>query len=91
MTAKTIAAIAIAAGTLLTAASAEAGTGGNKMYYNGYGHGGYFHHYDRPYFGIWVGEYEGYGHQCAYYKKKARYTGSHFWWKKYKRCIVRYY
>lgn len=24
---------------------------------------------------------------CYYLKKKARYTGSHYWWKQYRKCV----
>lgn len=33
----------------------------------------------------------GYGGRCHWLKKKAHYTGSRYWWKKYKRCMYRYY
>ncbi len=33
----------------------------------------------------------GYGKKCHFLKKKAKRTGRHFWWAKYKRCLHRYY
>ncbi len=30
-----------------------------------------------------------YGENCRYYKRKARWTGRRYWWKKYRRCMYR--
>lgn len=30
-----------------------------------------------------------YGYDCHYWLKKAKWTGSHYFWRKYKRCINR--
>ena len=96
MNAKTIAAIAFAASTLLVSATAEAGYrnggnyGGNHERYHNHYRSGHYDRYDRPSFGFYVGDYEPYK-ACRYLKTKARYIGSHFWWRKYKRCIVHYY
>ena len=100
MTVKTIAAIAFAASTLLISASAEAGNrhgdnyGGNRGGYHERHHNHYrwdrHHHYATPYFGFYVSDFEPY-QACRYLEKKARHTGSHYWWRKYKRCIIRYY
>jgi len=96
MTAKTIAAIALAASTMLIAATADAGTSKNNHghKYNGHNYG---HMYDGRGYGYGHGYFDvhfwdnGSHRTCGYYKQKARYTGSSYWWKKYKRCVVRYY
>lgn len=81
MTLKLITALTVAASVLASVSIAEAGGkhkgrhGGGKHF-----HGHVWHDYNdyRPY------------HNCRYYLKKARYTGSHYWFKKYRRCIGYY-
>jgi len=89
MNAKTVAALVLTASTLLGAVSAEAG---NKGEHHNQSHKHFKHkdkHY-RPHFGVYVGEY-GYARECRYLERKAYYTGSPYWWRKYKRCVVNYY
>lgn len=45
----------------------------NHRYWHGYNDFGSYH----------------YGGNCRYYKKKARWSGSRYWWKKYRRCMRR--
>jgi len=94
MTAKTIAAIALAASTLLITATAEAGSRdhGNKNHYRSQHHHRNWNHndHDRHGFGIYVSDYRSHK-TCGYYKWKAYDTGYRYWWRKYERCIVRYY
>lgn len=96
MTAKSIAAIALAASTMLVAATADAGTGKNSYgnRYNGHSYGSKYHGHryghGHGYFDIHVWDHDSY-RSCGYFKRKAHYTGSSYWWKKYKRCIVSYY
>lgn len=40
------------------------------------------------------GKHFGWGywhHGCGFYFKKAKWTGSYYWWKKYKRCVHGWY
>ncbi|MCB1385845.1 MAG: hypothetical protein KDJ80_07870 [Nitratireductor sp.] len=88
MKAKTIAALVLTASTLLGAVSAEAGNKGgqhNQNYNNHYNK----HRYYRPHFGFYVGGYDPV-EECHYLKRKARHTGSHYWWRKYSHCVDRY-
>lgn len=91
MTAKTITAITLAVGTMFIAASADAGTKKHDHGRNYHGHDhGHHYNYDRGHYGFHAWGHDTY-RSCSYYKKKARYTDSSYWWKKYKRCVVRYY
>ena len=106
MNTKTIAIAAAIAGAIALASPASAGTSGAAGFQNadlvvkvghnggkrfkrfrghkrhfgyGWGHGHGFKHY-------------GYGyHGCGYFYKKAKWTGSRYWWKKYRRCTHGYY
>ncbi|MGI9350930.1 MAG: hypothetical protein ACR2O3_05155 [Rhizobiaceae bacterium] len=86
MTFKILKVFAVAASVLAVSSASEAG---GKRHGSGYNKHGYGYHV-RPYdYG-----HGGYGYyqpeNCHYYFRKARYTGSHHWWKKYRRCISRY-
>ena len=80
MTIKILTAVTVAASVLAGASVAEAG---NKRH--GYGHG---NHHNNHYWGGYY-EYEP-TYNCRYFFRKARHTGSRYWWKKYNRCISRY-
>ncbi|MEM7427922.1 MAG: hypothetical protein AAF441_17655 [Pseudomonadota bacterium] len=58
---------------------------GKKRHFHGkhFGWGGGHYWGHRPY-------YHGFG-GCGYFYKKAKWTGSRYWWKKYKRCAHGYY
>lgn len=82
MTMKTVTAIALAASVLAMSGAAEAG--GKKRHFKHGGHGIHFI-FDQDY----------YGHKprrsCRWLKRKAYYSGSRYWWKRYRRCVNRYY
>ena len=81
MTRKMITALTVAAGVMATVSVAEAG-GKHKGRYiaNKHIHGHVWHDYHdyRPVY------------NCRYFRIKARYTGSPYWYKKYRRCIGHY-
>lgn len=54
-------------------------------FYGGYG-GHRFHrrHYYRPH--IYIAPVYGYNSGCRWLKRKALYTGSHYWWRRYNHC-----
>ncbi len=89
MNAKTVAALVLTASTLLGAVSAQAGgNGGNHN--QSYNHHNFKHKHYRPHFRFHVGEY-GRARDCRYFERKAYYTDSPYWWRKYKSCVIRYY
>ncbi|MEM7301316.1 MAG: hypothetical protein AAF468_09560 [Pseudomonadota bacterium] len=69
-----------AAGSIATPSNAEAGR--LTIHFGGHGH--YHGHVYRPHYGS---PYRA----CRWLKRKARYTGSRYWWKRYRRCIRAYY
>ena len=57
---------------------------GGKHFHGGHGfkkHYGWGFH--KPYYHGYHGYY---GHGCRYFYKKAKWTGSRYWWKQYKAC-----
>ena len=98
MTMKIITAIAVASSVLVMSNVAEAGSRAPGVYGGEFvqkiGHKRHRKHrhakhglfYDHGYY---------YGHNpyraCRWLKRKARYTGSHYWWKRYQRCMDRYF
>ena len=97
---KTFAIAAAAAASIAIAAPANANAsegftnsdlvqlvGGKKRGFHGGKH--FFH--GKHYGWGWHKPYYGHGYGCKYYYKKAKWTGSHFWWKKYKACIHGWY
>ena len=101
MTLKILTAIAVATGVLAMSNAAEAG-GKKRHGFHGHDHVKSVqhkrHHKHRRYnrrdrhFSIDFGNYHYPSvHSCRRLKKKAYYTGSRYWWKKYQRCINRYY
>ncbi|MEM9331677.1 MAG: hypothetical protein AAGA53_10145 [Pseudomonadota bacterium] len=82
MTRKIITAVAVAASVLATVSVAEAGGKNKGRHFGGkhfYGHVWHDYYGHRPV------------HNCRYFLKKAQYTGSPYWFKKYRRCINVYY
>ena len=75
---KTIMALAIAAITT-TSMGSVASAKGFKF---GHGWGGHHGHYVKIYTPLY------YGHSCHYYKKKWKWTGKKYWFKKYKACLI---
>ena len=59
---------------------------GKKHFHGGkhFGWGGHGYHWG------WKPYHHGFG-GCGYFYKKAKWSGSHYWWKKYKRCVHGYY
>ena len=83
------AATAMVIGTVNVSSQAQAGTsigieigyGGVKVYPAHYrGHYRHYHH----------GRYN-YGSRCRWLKRKARRTGSSYWWRRYNYCMWSYY
>ena len=62
-----------------------------KLRKKGHGH----HNRHRHAGGHFFFDYDYYGdhayRSCRYLKRKARYSGSRYWWKKYRRCMNRHY
>ena len=82
MSRKIITAFALAASVLATASVAEAGgkhKGGRHIGKHFHGHIWHDYNHYRPYRG------------CNRFLKKAKYTGSQYWFNKYRRCIGYYY
>lgn len=78
---KTITALGIVASVMATVSVAEAGGKHKGRYFgNKHIHGHVWH------------DYRGYrpAHNCRYYWKKARYTGSPYWYNRYHRCVGHY-
>jgi hypothetical protein len=42
------------------------------------------------YYGAYYGGYYGYGPDCYWLKRKARRTGSRYWWNRYYECLYDY-
>ncbi len=57
--------------------------GGGFRRHGFYG-GGYRRHYYRP--RIYIQPSYGYYNSCRWLKRKALYTGSHYWWRRYQHC-----
>lgn len=53
------------------------------------------HNKHRKFGGHFYVQHDFYGHNpyrsCRSLKRKARHTGSRFWWRKYRNCMERYY
>ena len=102
MNTKTIAIAAAIAGAIALSAPANAGTAsangfqnadlvvkvghnGGKRFKRFRGHKrhfGYGFHYGHGY------KHYGYGYRgCGYFLKKAKWTGSRYWWKQYRKCV----
>jgi len=80
-----IGAISLAAMTTDAEAGRKHGWGGHDSH-----HGKVFRHGHRNFrFGHVYGWFN--GHNCRYYRNKARWTGKRFWWRKYNRCMDRFY
>lgn len=88
MTLKILTAVALATTVFAVSTAAEAGKrhGGGIKKHRNFHHGGHIRFHDH-----WDG---GYGYyepaNCHYFFRKARHTGSRYWWKKYRICISRY-
>ncbi len=57
--------------------------GGGFRRHGFYG-GGYRRHHYRP--RIYIAPSYGYYNSCRWLKRKALYTGSHYWWRRYQHC-----
>lgn len=57
--------------------------GGGFRRHGFYG-GGYRRHYYRPHF--YIAPVYSYHNSCRWLKRKALYTGSHYWWRRYNHC-----
>lgn len=98
MNTKVIAIAAAIAGAIALSAPASAGTAGTPGFQNGdlvvkVGHNGgkrFKRFRKHRHFGWHYGhgfKHYGYGFRgCGYFYKKAKWTGSRYWWNKYKRC-----
>ena len=100
MNTKEIAIAAAIAGAIALSAPASAGTAGTSGFQNAdlvvkVGHNGgkrfkRFRRHNRHWgHGFHYGHgFKHYGYRgCGYFYKKAKWTGSRYWWKKYNRCI----
>ena len=97
MNTKTLAIAAAIAGAIAFAAPASAGSASANGFQNadlvvkvGHNGGKRFKRFRRhKHWGYGYGfKHYGYGfHGCGYFYKKAKWTGSRYWWKKYNRCI----
>ena len=79
MTRKIITTLALVASIMATVSVAEAGGKKKGRHFHGHHFHGHVWHDYRPY------------HGCRHFLKKARYTGSPYWFNKYRRCIGYYY
>ena len=101
----TLAAAAIVGAVALSTTASAGTTGGAQGFQNadlvikvGHKHRKRFKRFrrhKRHFHGHWNYGYgfnnHGYGfHGCGYFYRKAKWTGSRYWWRKYNRC-VRYY
>ncbi|MEM7299611.1 MAG: hypothetical protein AAF468_00895 [Pseudomonadota bacterium] len=74
-----------AVGSVTTSTAAEAGSvvkvhfKKKGRHFHRHRHFGYHHGYYNPY------------RQCRWLKRKARRTGSRYWWREYRICMSRYY
>lgn len=95
MTMKIVTAIAVAASVLVMSNAAEAGGKRNGIHASDSFHsvqhkrhhkrGGFKRHFYFDHYGYNP------GHACRRLKRKAYYTGSRYWWKRYRHCMNRYY
>lgn len=97
MTKKILTAIALTVGIVSIGSTAQAGNFRSAAIFadNGFEiievknkHGGKKHRKHNRHWGH--GHFEFKPHGCGYYYRKARRTGSRYWWKKYDRCVDRY-
>jgi hypothetical protein len=63
------------------------GHGRHGIYGGGFRRHG-FHHRRHHFYGprFYVAPVYGYNSGCRWLKRKALYTGSHYWWRRYQRC-----
>ncbi len=58
--------------------------GGHGFRRHGFYGGGFRRHHYRP--RIYIAPSYGYYNSCRWLKRKALYTGSHYWWRRYQHC-----
>lgn len=75
-------AMTVIAGTAMIGSADVAEAGGKK---------GFHFKFHAPHYKVWHGHKHYYGGGCFWLKKKARRTGKGYWWKRYHRCMDRYY
>lgn len=63
------------------------GWGGNWGGHHGHGHGLRFYGYPFVGYGSYYFDRDGYGDECALLHRRARATGSRYWWARYEECV----